>query len=601
MDKPYLNYAENLKFYKKLDNVRFSPSQSKEYVLSQLKDIALKKRKIFEENNEIISEYIVPLEKKTEPLSEEEFRILNEFSESLALNFGSLDNAIYFRIHKILMNDAQRKQDLNLIVKETYYCGYCEYLFKHMDYNHRQLKYFPSIEKYIDSFDSLSEEGKMFFLRSYGNQLLDGTFDYERDCRVLNFVKAKKEQFPSEKIPYDRYILSIYRNISNGLVYFRRMAKTPEKIPQEYVDLVYEAAVYALEHIQENQSTSLPNLILIKYTLAAASFHKGLISLEELLDRFDELSEPDSNCSLAEKASAIVKMILYYIEYYRLYADCSKEEMINLLAGRTRKVLNFIRSIPPTEITNTLEQDIIEYLKAISNIYPFELCKDLLYQVTIVRHPSTFIHVDMVRQISLVLTKALLEHQPEFFEGILSGYSVEQVRLKKREILKTIEDMAMFHDVGKHFFINYINLAYRKLDDIEFKIIQLHSQRGYDFLASGKYPKPIADGILLHHLWHDGTKGYPEGAHHTNNLPLVDILSVADSIDAATDFVGRPYSLTKNLYQLKEEFEQFEGTRYAKEVVEILKRPEIFEEVNRIITEGREEEAYRIWTDQENY
>ncbi|MDE7264241.1 MAG: HD domain-containing protein [Anaeroplasmataceae bacterium] len=597
MSKNYLKYAENLKRYVELDNIKFTSLDTKEYVLSSLHRIAIEKRNIFVENNQIIEEYILPLEKKAE-LTTEDVALLEEFSASLSLRFGSLDNSIYFRIHKLLLAYALQASDINAIVKEKYYCGFCEYLIEASRTGKRKLSYFKSIEAYQDQYDSLSIEGKNYFLRCYGNQLLDNEFIYERSKRILEFVQEQQKNHPHPDIPYDRYILSIERNVSGALAYFRSFGKDMESVPKEYVELVYEAAVYSLEHLSQMKQTSLVSAVLYKYTFYAASFHYGKITIEELLEKLDELSNPNADYDLIERASSIIKMTAYYIEYYRSYTDITPEELLPHLLPRTKKVLDFVSQIPISEFTDTLNEELISFLKVASSIYPFEQIKSLLFQVLIVRNPSTFIHVDMVRRISSVLTKELLKKNPSFFNGILENFSLPEILSQRDRILKTIEDMAMFHDVGKHFFIKYISLSHRKIEDAEYEIIKLHSSVGYQTLAKGRYPDPISEGILLHHLWHDGTGGYPKGEPQTNNQPLIDILSVADTIDAATDYVGRPYSLTKTLSSLLEELRQYKGTRYSGEVIELFEEKEVFTQVEKIITEVREEVAYKIWTNE---
>ena len=73
---------------------------------------------------------------------------------------------------------------------------------------------------------------------------------------------------------------------------------------------------------------------------------------------------------------------------------------------------------------------------------------------------------------------------------------------------------------------------------------------------------------------------------------MVDILVVADSIDAATDYLGRPYARKKELLEIKEELVAQSGTRYSPLVVEQLNKPEIFNKINYLVNEGREDLYY---------
>ena len=98
---------------------------------------------------------------------------------------------------------------------------------------------------------------------------------------------------------------------------------------------------------------------------------------------------------------------------------------------------------------------------------------------------------------------------------------------------------------------------------------------------------------MTHHLWHDGTRGY-QNVPQTKNRPFADILAIADSLDAATDYLGRPYKSCKTVDQLVEEFRAGAGTRYGPEAVAALSDPELREKQD-FITNRREEINYRIY------
>ena len=138
----------------------------------------------------------------------------------------------------------------------------------------------------------------------------------------------------------------------------------------------------------------------------------------------------------------------------------------------------------------------------------------------------------------------------------------------------------------------------RRLTDDEFGIIKDHP--GYFvhiFVGADSHDKRlecIHDCALTHHLWHDGTRGYPN-VKHTKNRPFSDIIAIADSIDAATDFFGRPYNTGKTIETLVNEFKNDAGTKYGSEVVDILENPELKNKLQYLITEGRKDIYYRIY------
>ena len=78
--------------------------------------------------------------------------------------------------------------------------------------------------------------------------------------------------------------------------------------------------------------------------------------------------------------------------------------------------------------------------------------------------------------------------------------------------------------------------------------------------------------------------------------PHVDALTVADSLDAATDNIGRCYTAAKPLEKLIEELRAQKGSRYAPAVVELFDDPDFCTEFRRKLYESRQSvylEVYR--------
>ena len=77
---------------------------------------------------------------------------------------------------------------------------------------------------------------------------------------------------------------------------------------------------------------------------------------------------------------------------------------------------------------------------------------------------------------------------------------------------------------------------------------------------------------------------------------LTDLITVADSMDAATDVVGRGYSAGISFEQLVKEYREGYNTRYAGYVVDLLDDPGLVHSLREILDTGRQElyiECYR--------
>jgi HD-GYP domain-containing protein (c-di-GMP phosphodiesterase class II) len=148
---------------------------------------------------------------------------------------------------------------------------------------------------------------------------------------------------------------------------------------------------------------------------------------------------------------------------------------------------------------------------------------------------------------------------------------------------------ALCHDFGKLFIIDTIFVYGRDLLDMEFDEIRQHPDIGYMLLSANSSTKQYADVARGHHVWYDGSQGYPD-AFDTSGNPLktvIDIVALADCMDAATDSVGRSYREGKTLEKYEQEVILGAGTRYASWGPDLLRDARTRSELEYLLGEGR--------------
>lgn len=101
-----------------------------------------------------------------------------------------------------------------------------------------------------------------------------------------------------------------------------------------------------------------------------------------------------------------------------------------------------------------------------------------------------------------------------------------------------VEVAGLVHDVGKLGVPAEILTKPGRISSSEFKLIQEHSQAGYDILKEVDFDWPLAQIVLQHHERMDGS-GYPNGLRGDDILMAARILMVADVIEAMASH--RPY------------------------------------------------------------
>jgi PAS domain S-box-containing protein len=94
------------------------------------------------------------------------------------------------------------------------------------------------------------------------------------------------------------------------------------------------------------------------------------------------------------------------------------------------------------------------------------------------------------------------------------------------------------HDIGKISIPSEILSKPGSLTEIEFKMVKMHPQMGFDILKNIDFPWPIALAVYQHHERINGS-GYPLGIKGKDIIMEAKILAVADVVEAMASL--RPY------------------------------------------------------------
>lgn len=220
------------------------------------------------------------------------------------------------------------------------------------------------------------------------------------------------------------------------------------------------------------------------------------------------------------------------------------------------KYLNFFATYPRA----------IKYLKEEERIR-------YLNELNVATQVTTYAHSVNVAMIARKLMEGILEYQPELLKGALGKIRHGKVLLDSKKCLDFIYEAAFYHDIGKNGIISTVNNDYRPLTDEEYAIIKTHPALGAELLkiAPSLYEK-YHDTTLGHHKWYNGKGGYPENFDNTKSPKriLIDIITLSDCMQAATERIGRNYKEGKTFDMVMEEFRKGAGTKYNPDLVKFI-------------------------------
>ena len=206
-------------------------------------------------------------------------------------------------------------------------------------------------------------------------------------------------------------------------------------------------------------------------------------------------------------------------------------------------------------------------------------------------HPPTYVHSRMVADISRLICEGVMENRPSSFEGALFVDGCDSIQDKRDIILDYIYHAAVCHDFGKIPMIDTISVYGRKLFDSEFALLKHHPQVGYELLLTHASTRGYAEAARCHHVWFDQSRGYPDlqGKIDACIKIYIDIISIADSIDAATDSIGRSYTTGKSVEDILGEIVADAGSRYSSTIGEVIALTDVKDRLSKFLNSGRRE------------
>lgn len=156
----------------------------------------------------------------------------------------------------------------------------------------------------------------------------------------------------------------------------------------------------------------------------------------------------------------------------------------------------------------------------------------------------------------------------------VARYSLEIARAMRwsEPSLANLARGAYLHDIGKLGIPDGVLLKPGPLTAEERKLMQQHSQIGFDIVKGIAFLADAAEIVLAHHERYDG-HGYPRGLKAAEIPPGARIFSVADTLDAITS--DRPYRCAAPFASALKTIRHLSGNQLDPQVVEVfLSTPE---------------------------
>ena len=148
--------------------------------------------------------------------------------------------------------------------------------------------------------------------------------------------------------------------------------------------------------------------------------------------------------------------------------------------------------------------------------------------------------------------------------GIIASDIGRELGLSE-EKCKNLQFIGLVHDIGKISIPSEILSKPGRLTALEFEMVKVHAEKGYEILKDVEFHLPIAKIIRQHHERMDGS-GYPLGLKGQDILPEARIIAVADVLESMASH--RPYRPALGIEVALKEIIDHRGSQFDAEVVD---------------------------------
>ncbi len=566
-----------------------------------------------EDNEKILAEFFYPFMDPNRDLSEEDLQLIRDFSALLITpeSMESIDLPMFYLQSLKLLEDADRKEDLRLRLQALDNLTMAAYAMLMVT-----LRLYPSFNIFFRYRDAGYDAADEIIRYLEPSKFADLPDDKCKETVLINsryisafFEWADKTNFVA-RVDKDIAILEKSLSLCEDPFYLEQAPNYDWKY-HEFRCLEYMANLHEYRKFEWFEHRQLKTVF--RYTKKLKQF------LEDNPDFYDlcpaevcdfylnrngylasEMTEEEYKTRLLELYAkrrmddftpewVHFNFMIPYEYLSKTYMGHQSEQDKEFLSVFYSEMISYIYRLPRMGVMSFLLTCLSGILRNFVEDEDIITMEEMVPKLMAALHPPTYVHSLSVADFTEKLTEYLLDREPGIFVGALGTQSPQEVASRKADILDHVRRAAMLHDTGKLFISETIITYGRKLFMTEFDMIRAHPDTGADILEKHSSTAPYAYAARGHHLWYDGTDGYPEGFVPEKDFEktIVDILTVADCLDAATDTFGRNYKKGKTLDEFIDELEEGRGTRYAPYVTDLFRDDTIREEMQSFISDAR--------------
>lgn len=594
----FRNYKKNMDRQHELDEMLLIEQSKQDWILG-LKERTEEMQIMYEENEQILQKIEDILSK---PLLPEYAEILYE--ETYDMYWNDYDDCqVLLRLLEVLIPYYELMQETEKLLFLYGAIYYEENEIQNrrggtssisMEYNKKILNYKPVYNK-LKTVEIRSRIFKAYYniiVVGLGNGAIDIKTSYHWYRDMINFWNSKPVQALDGRT---KEISSLVEQISYEWMTAEEYIEQADKESKEEF---CRLAVY----YYEKEKKEVSDTYSINSEVYAAWLHaqtlKGKQNFSTILDLYLEYYlERLKHCSELEMDKLSYEDFYFIINtpltlerwlHYGISEEKSQNVMM-ILKKKTEETWHRLKGYSPPFLNEIMVDWCFKVMKYLHNQSEKE---EWLFGLLVRRQLPTYLHSVMVMYLAVALCEETIQKRPDLFCHI--------PEMSPEELVEFVRKCALLHDVGKIRITDIINTQGRKLWEKEFLAIKMHPEYGAQLLAADSDFAKYRDIVLGHHKYYNGKGGYPVDFDNTASKYriIVDLITICDCMDAATDTIGRNYKKNKSIEEVLVEMEREKGSRYNPDLIEIIvDSKKLIKKMGYIIGEGRMDIMYHAYSE----
>lgn len=594
---------ENRTIYQSYEDSVFARTDEQTWVDLMFRRAAVCQQ-MYPQNNKIISEITTYFEQNPRRIPSAAYDSLF----NILMDMGGYDDVFLLeQFTNILLPHYEAKKDVTHLLQLNHYAGYCYADITRAyqpEMKTKALDYFKRNIAYASKFASLDPEAASVIPRDYLNLCYYlatlGVISPEEGLAYTDefeeFLKKNSAHFSEEDLAFYTEYLDYVRTTSFRI--FSMKKADWSAADSLALHKMFDASPFASGSMEN--LTSLNDSLCYYHAMAMLGKMPVRLAYQEsdklemqIFDRFTQLD------NIGERD--LMDIVDGLVITLRLMEDSQVDEYfmsqrVSYFVFRLIDAIQRLRIVGNYVFFDYILSDLATKDVVINHL-PSVMKEQFISRVAVKSQVGTIIHVNMVEKLSVALFESLFEKQPEIFLGVLGCQTVDELRFHHSEMAQYVSMAALFHDLGKTQMAEIVGNNFRRLTDHEFEIIKMHPENSLAFFKLDSLFAKYQDVALGHHKWYNGKGGYPASFDNTASpwRPMIDLVTICDCIDAATDYLDRNYRVPKTLDQIVKEFVADAGTRYNPDMVKVLAEDEsVYEKLNNIIIADRPRQASMV-------